>query len=111
MEPPSLQFNAKEFIYRESDQPSSISPTIQIITAPARILPNFGQKVNLSVPQIINPQITQLGRDKIGVKIPITKPGQVLPLETNLETLNAIRKDRYKIERINSGATFQPYNH
>lgn len=113
MEPPtpSLQFDEKEFFYREHGQPSYVSPTVQIATTPASIQSYSNQKVVLVTPQLINPQITQLGRNKIGVKIPVTKPGQALPLETNLETLNAIRKFRYKIERVNCGATFQTYNH
>ena len=64
----------------------------------------------LAVPQTISLPIPQPGGDKLGIKRPKIKPGQVLPLETDFETLNAIRTSRHKIERVNSGATFQPYN-
>nr|QBK91272.1 MAG: hypothetical protein LCPAC202_02460 [Pithovirus LCPAC202] len=113
MEPPtsSLQFDAEKYFYREPGQPRRVTPSTQKINIPILNLSTSSGKLFSPVPQISNPQITQLGRVELGIKIPIIKPGQELPLETDFGTLNDIRKARYKTERINSGASFQPYNH
>ncbi len=64
----------------------------------------------LPISQVVNSPTTQLKGNRLGVKIPTIKFGQMLPLETDFKTLNDIRTSRHKIERVNSGATFQPYN-
>lgn len=52
----------------------------------------------------------EITSQQLGIKIPTIEQDQPLPLETDFATLNSIRLSRAKIERVNTGATFQPYN-